>query len=76
MISPSIQRNGGEATLAVDSRMKQDKLMTLADAVTAFVHDGDKVAFGGMGGAQCVAHAYEIIRQKKRWHHRSCLSCQ
>ena len=40
--------------------------MTLTGAVAAFVKDGDKVTFSGMGGAQCVAHAYEIIRQKKQ----------
>lgn len=45
-------------------RKNQDKRMKLADAVRLFVPDGSKVAFGGMGGAQCVAHAYEIARQK------------
>lgn len=38
--------------------------MTLTEAVRKFVHEGSEVAFGGMGGTQCVAHAYEIARQK------------
>ena len=38
--------------------------MTLTEAVQKFVHEGSTVAFGGMGGTQCVAHAYEIARQR------------
>ena len=38
--------------------------MTLTAAVREFVHEGSTVAFGGMGGTQCVAHAYEIARQR------------
>lgn len=45
-------------------RKKSDKRMSLTEAVKTFVHDGSSVAFGGMGGTQCVAHAYEICRQK------------
>lgn len=47
-------------------KKRTDKRMTLGDAVAAFVHDGGSIVFSGMGGAQCVAHAYEIIRQMKK----------
>ena len=49
---------------ANEFRKKQDKRMTLTEAVQKFVHEGSTVAFGGMGGTQCVAHAYEIARQR------------
>jgi len=45
-------------------KKKTDKRMSLNDAVKTFLNDGDAVVFSGMGGAQCVAHTYEIIRQK------------
>lgn len=45
-------------------RKQADKRMSLTDAVKKFVHEGSSVSFGGMGGTQCVAHAYEIARQK------------
>ncbi|MDO4314150.1 MAG: CoA transferase [Oscillospiraceae bacterium] len=45
-------------------RKKQDKRMPLSEAVGTFVKPGVSVAFGGMGGTQCVAHAYEIARQR------------
>ena len=48
----------------MDEKKKTDKRMSLADAVKTFVKDGDTVVFSGMGGAQCVAHTYEIIRQR------------
>lgn len=50
----------------MNTKKKTDKRMSLKEAIAAFVKDGDTIAFGGMGGIQCVAHAYEIIRQGKR----------
>ena len=38
--------------------------MTLEDAVRTFVQPGCSVSFGGMGGAQPVAAAHEILRQR------------
>jgi len=40
--------------------------MTLKEALGKYLFDGAKVAFSGMGGEQCVAHAYEIIRLGKK----------
>lgn len=45
--------------------LEEDKQMTLKEAIKKFVNAGCSIAFGGMGGAQSVAPAYEIIRQKK-----------
>lgn len=45
-------------------RKRTDKRMSLSDAVSAFVREGSTVAFGGMGGTQCVAFAYEIARRQ------------
>lgn len=50
----------------VNFKKRSDKRMTLKEAVSTFVKDGCSVVFSGMGGAQCVAHAYEIIRQNKK----------
>ena len=47
----------------MNNKKKSDKRMSLQDAISLFVHNGDSIVFSGMGGAQCVAHAYEIIRQ-------------
>lgn len=47
----------------MDYRKQSDKRMSMHDAVKTFVKDGSSIVFSGMGGAQCVAHAYEIIRQ-------------
>jgi glutaconate CoA-transferase subunit A len=52
--------------MAEDYRRRSDKRMTLSEAIATFVRDGCSIAFSGMGGAQCVAHAYEIIRQGKK----------
>lgn len=38
--------------------------MSLQKAVETYVKSGESIAFSGMGGAQCVAHTYELIRQK------------
>ncbi len=45
------------------SKKRTDKRMTLANAIRDFVKQGSSIVFSGMGGAQCVAHTYEIIRQ-------------
>ncbi|MEL7563406.1 MAG: CoA-transferase [Dehalobacterium sp.] len=51
----------------MDNYKKQaDKRMSLTEAIESFVHNGSSIAFSGMGGAQCVAQAYEIVRQKKK----------
>lgn len=44
-----------------------DKRMTIKEAVSKFVHDGDYIAIGGFGHIRVpMAAIYEIIRQKKR----------
>ncbi len=44
-----------------------DKRMTVAEAVTRFVHDGDFIASGGFGHVRVsMATVYEIIRQGRR----------
>ncbi len=48
----------------MDYKKQSDKRMSLDGAVSTFVKEGSTVAFSGMGGAQCVAHAYELARQK------------
>lgn len=50
----------------LDFKKRPDKRMTLKESVSTFLKDGDTIAFSGMGGEQCVAHAYEIIRQSKK----------
>jgi len=43
-----------------------DKRMTIKEAVSKFVHDGDYIAMGGFGHIRVsMATIYEIIRQKK-----------
>lgn len=49
-----------------DLRKSSDKRMTLSEAISNFVKDGCSISFSGMGGAQCVAQTYEIIRQGKK----------
>jgi glutaconate CoA-transferase subunit A len=51
---------------ALEGRSREDKRMTLKDAIAHYVDDGDVIAFSGMGGEQCVAQTYELIRQGKR----------
>ncbi|GHU63143.1 glutaconate CoA-transferase subunit A [Clostridia bacterium] len=48
-----------------DYKRLSNKLTTLSDAIGTFVSDGSSLCFSGMAGGQCVAHTYEIIRQKK-----------
>lgn len=47
-------------------KKSSDKVVSLSEAVRTYAHDGDAVAFGGMGGQQCVASAYEIVRQGRK----------
>lgn len=46
-------------------RKSLNKIMSLKEATANYLHDGDSVAFSGMGGEQCVASAHEIVRQGK-----------
>jgi len=43
-----------------------DKLTTMAEAVAAYVHDGDSVAIEGFTSCICFAAAHEVIRQGRR----------
>ena len=44
-----------------------NKMMTVAEAVARFVHDGDYVASGGFGSTRiATAVLHEIVRQRKR----------
>ena len=44
-----------------------DKLMSVSEAVTRFVHDGDYLASGGFGGDRiATALLHEIVRQRKQ----------
>lgn len=55
---------GREVTDTPDNpKRSSDKRTSLEEAVRTFVKDGSSIVFSGMGGAQCVAHTYEIIRQ-------------
>jgi glutaconate CoA-transferase subunit A len=55
------------AAFADKPRALTDKLMTVAEAVTRFVHDGDYLAVGGFGSVRIpTAVLHEILRQKKR----------
>lgn len=49
------------------SRECSDKVMTVAEAVAQFIHDGDYLAIGGFGADRLpVAVAHEILRQGKQ----------
>ncbi|MBC7264761.1 MAG: CoA transferase subunit A [Chloroflexi bacterium] len=49
------------------SRELRDKRMTVAEAVSRFVHDGDFIASGGFGHVRvAMAVVYEIIRQGRK----------
>src|SRR6516225_5549146 len=55
------------AAFADKPRALTDKLMTVAEAVTRFVHDGDYLAVGGFGSVRIpTAVLHEILRQKKQ----------
>lgn len=46
--------------------VKEDKRMTMREAIERFVHDGDWVYFGGFLQGEPYAASHEIIRQGKR----------
>jgi acyl CoA:acetate/3-ketoacid CoA transferase alpha subunit len=49
------------------SRELKDKTMSVKEAVSRFIHDGDFIASGGFGHIRVsMAIVYEIIRQQKR----------
>jgi len=49
------------------SRALIDKRMTVSEAVSRFIHDGDYIASGGFGGVRiATAVLDEIVRQRKR----------
>ncbi|MFZ5634405.1 MAG: CoA transferase subunit A [Bacillota bacterium] len=43
--------------------VKENKLMTLKEAISTYVENGSSVTFGGFIGRDCVAAVHEIIRQ-------------
>jgi glutaconate CoA-transferase subunit A len=45
---------------------KTDKLVSMRDAIAAYVKDGDSVAIEGFTGFICFAAGHEIIRQRRR----------
>jgi 3-oxoacid CoA-transferase subunit A/glutaconate CoA-transferase subunit A len=49
------------------SRELKDKTVSVKEAVSTFIHDGDFIASGGFGHVRvAMAVVYEIVRQKKR----------
>ena len=49
------------------SRARTNKLMSVSDAVSRFIHDGDYLASGGFGGVRIsTAILHEIVRQGKK----------
>jgi len=56
--------DAARAFFAQKSRAMTDKRMTVAEAVTRFIHDGDYFASGGFGGVRIsTAIVHEIVRQ-------------
>ena len=56
-----------EWVLKNKSRKLEDKTMSVKEAVSRFIHDGDFIASGGFGHTRVsMAIIYEIIRQGKR----------
>lgn len=47
-------------------KKKADKRMSLSEVVAELVKDKSVLCFSGMGGNQCVAQTYEIIRQGRK----------
>ena len=48
-------------------RTMTNKLMSVSEAVSRFVHDGDYIASGGFGGVRIAsAVLHEIVRQRKK----------
>jgi glutaconate CoA-transferase subunit A len=50
----------------MDFKKKEDKVLTLKEAVKKFVADGSSLTLGGFCGRNSQAAAFEIIRQGKR----------
>ena len=44
----------------------ETKLMTMEQAISRFVHDGDVIVIEGFTHLICFAAAHEIIRQRRR----------
>jgi glutaconate CoA-transferase subunit A len=62
--SPDVET--ARAFFAQKSRALTDKRMTVREAVSRFVHDGDYFASGGFGGVRIsTAVLHEIVRQRK-----------
>ena len=63
--SPDV--NAVRAFFKEKSRAKTNKLMSVSEAVSRFVHDGDYLASGGFGGVRIAsAVLQEIVRQHKK----------
>jgi len=59
--------DAARAFFAQKSRAMTDKRMSISDAVSQFVHDGDYLASGGFGGVRIATAAlHEIVRQHKQ----------
>jgi glutaconate CoA-transferase subunit A len=59
--------NAAREFFRTKSRVMSNKLMSVSDAVTQFVHDGDYLATGGFGSTRiATAVLHEIVRQRKR----------
>jgi glutaconate CoA-transferase subunit A len=58
--------DAARAFFSQKSRAMTDKLMSVREAVSRFVHDGDYLASGGFGGVRIsTAALHEIVRQHK-----------
>jgi glutaconate CoA-transferase subunit A len=58
--------DAARAFFAQKSRAMTDKRMSVSEAVSLFIHDGDYVASGGFGGVRiATAILHEIVRQHK-----------
>ena len=63
--SPDV--NAARAFFKEKSRARTNKLMTVSEAVSRFIHDGDYLASGGFGGVRIAsAVLLEIVRQRKK----------
>jgi glutaconate CoA-transferase subunit A len=59
--------NGAREFFRRKSRDRCSKLMSVAEAVSQFVHDGDYIASGGFGGVRiATAILHEIVRQRRK----------
>ena len=63
--SPNVDQ--ARAFFREKSRARTSKLMSVSDAVSRFIHDGDYLASGGFGGVRIAsAILQEIVRQHKK----------